>query len=161
MGTSSTYGGSSGWGGIQNDTQEWLDDRATYDASQPGNSSDNAQDTDNNPSSPKLDKVFSSIGSHLNSSTARVSRSGGGTSSGTSSRSGGKGRSIDRAAASGGRVAAGVYGLRTGQGDPLSQLGISLDELNGLSKSEQAQRLMEATSKPTGELPEIELQSAN
>jgi hypothetical protein len=51
--------------------------------------------------------------------------------------------------------------LRGGNVGTLGELGLSLDELRGLPKHEQAKRLLEAAMGPSGGVPESELRLAN
>jgi hypothetical protein len=51
--------------------------------------------------------------------------------------------------------------MRGGVAGPLAELGLSLDELRGLSRYEQARRLLEAAMGPSGGVSESELRLAN
>jgi hypothetical protein len=61
----------------------------------------------------------------------------------------------------GGRTAAGVYGLRRGIPGPLGELRLSLDELRGLPRHQQAKRLLDAAMGPSGGIAESEMRLAN
>lgn len=182
MGTSGAYGGSAGWSGVGQQTQEWLDSGAGTDGPSDGSLGDSAtpppepanestpeptSPTTQPPIPPPLAQLIGQVGRKLRGSGSGGDGPGGGgvhRRGGTGSDgggSGGRGRSKGRASSVGGRAAAGVYGLRSGAAGPLAEIGLSLDELSGLPKHEQARRLLEAAMGPSGGIPESELRLAN
>lgn len=183
MGTSGAYGGSAGWSGVGQQTQEWLDGGAGTAGPADGSSGDSdapppAPPDDSTPElappsatppplPPPLAQLIGQLGRRLSSAGGRADGPGGGGTGraggtgGGSGGSGGRGRSAGRASSVGGRAAAGVYGLRSGTPGPLAEIGLSLDELRGLSKHEQARRLLEAAMGPSGGIAESELRLAN
>lgn len=180
MGTSGAYGGTAGWSGIDKQTQEWLDSGAGTGGltdgpsgdpeTPPPASSDPAHEQTppgtEPPIPPPLAKLIGQLGRRLRGSGASADGPGGGGvrragTGGPGGGSGGRGRSAARASSVGGRAAAGVYGLRSGTAGPLAEIGLSLNELSGLSKHEQARRLLEAAMGPSGAIPESELRLAN
>lgn len=181
MGTSGAYGGSAGWSGVSGDTQAWLDSGAGGSG---GDGSDgNPNDSDGSNGRPANGETASptdtgqrpAVGAPLASLIAQLGRrlsgpggsgvggggGGGGRRGGGGSTTGGGGRSSGRASSVGGRAAAGVYGLRSGAAGTLRELGLSLDELGGLPKHEQAKRLLDAAMGPSGAIAESELRLAN
>lgn len=182
MGTSGAYGGSAGWSGIGDQTQEWLDSGAGAGSSGPGGDGGDGGDGDpadppshddappstpgdRPPISPPLATLIGRLGRRLATSRGGGSGGsgvgGGGAPRGAGTQGGGRGRSTARASSVGGRAAAGVYGLRGGQAGALGELGLSLDELRGLPRHEQAKRLLEAAMGPSGGVTESELRLAN
>lgn len=181
MGTSGAYGGSAGWSGVGQQTQEWLDGGTGTAGPSDGASGDSeapppAPPDDATPESappgtppplpPPLAQLIGQLGRRLSGSGGGADGPGGGVgraggTGGGSGGSGGRGRSTARASSVGGRAAAGVYGLRSGTPGPLAEIGLALDELRGLSKHEQARRLLEAAMGPSGGIPESELRLAN
>lgn len=184
MGTSGAYGGSAGWSGVGQQTQDWLDSGAGADSRDDGPSGDSegsppAPPAESTPQStppgappplpPALAELVGQLGRRLRGSGGSADGSGGGGAGGSpaggtgggSGGSGGRGRSATRASSIGGRATAGVYGLRSGIPGPLAEIGLSLDELRDLSRHEQAQRLLEAAMGPSGGIPESELRLAN
>lgn len=181
MGTSGAYGGSPGWSGVSGQTQDWLDGGAGVGSSGPGGDGDDGGDGPPSdgppPGEPPLDPapgnrqpisgslatLIGGLGRRLSSSGSGGGGSGvgrvGGSGAGTAT--GGRGRSTARASSVGGRAAAGAYGIRTGAAGTLGELGLSLGELRGLSKHEQAKRLLEAAMGPSGGVAESELRIAN
>jgi hypothetical protein len=71
------------------------------------------------------------------------------------------GRSTARASTAGGRALGGAYGVRTGASATLGELGLDLGELTGLSRYQQAQRIVEAAIGPRGHVLDSELRQAN
>lgn len=169
MGTSGAYGGSAGWSGVGKQTEEWLDGGAGVASaeSDPQSSDESSQShpSDQPTITPQLAALIRQLSRRLSTSGggAGGSTGGGGIggSGGASPGTRGRGRSTARASSVGGRAAAGVYGLRTGAAGPLGELGLSLDELSGLPKHEQAQRLLDAAMGPSGGVAESELRKAS
>jgi hypothetical protein len=175
VGTSGAYGGSPGWSGVGQQTQDWLDSGAgTGDSGEPvdgGLPPSPSDDTATQPGSARTPPIAAPLAGLIGQLGRRLASSrggGGGAGSGLLSRpgdSGGgstsRGRSTARASSVGGRAVAGVYGLRTGSAGPLAEIGLSLDELRGLPKHEQAQRILEAAMGPSGGVAESELRLAN
>ena len=180
MGTSGAYGGSPGWGGVSSGTQGWLDSGAGVAGG--GGTGEEGDAADGTPSSSDTDGAYSSSGvttvpalTNLLGQIGRALSSGsGGGGSGSSggavsaARGGGGGggggsrtRSSNRAAAVGGRALGGVYGVRAGVQGPLTEIGLTLRDLTGLSRNEQARRIMDSAIGPSGAVPESELRVAN
>lgn len=186
MGTSGAYGGTKGWSGVGDQTQAWLDSGAGTGADgddpagdgppgppaesppeQPSSPADRPGSEPRPPLAAPLSALLGRLGRRLSGSggggpgfgggSGRSGGSGGGSNGGT----GGRGRSTGRASTVGGRAAAGVYGLRAGASGPLAEMGLSLDELRGLPKHEQARKLLEAAMGPSGGIAESELRLAN
>ncbi|MDF1597076.1 MAG: hypothetical protein P1T08_13430 [Acidimicrobiia bacterium] len=112
--------------------------------------------------SPALATLVGRLGRRLAmSSGGGGTGGGGGVGRGSGTQGGGRGRSTARASSVGGRAAVGVYGLRGGHAGALQELGLSLDELTGLPRHEQAKRLLEAAMGPSGGVNESELRLAN
>jgi len=61
----------------------------------------------------------------------------------------------------GGRALGGAYGFRTGAAAPLGELGLDLGELTGLSRYQQARRIVDAALGPRGDVQESELRTTN
>ena len=163
MGTSGAYGGSPGWKPVKYQTQEWL----STGAAGTGGGGDGppppviplpdiagARPPIPRPSSisPALARIIAALGVALTS--------GGGGRGGGSGLTGG-GRSPTRAAAVGGRALGGAYGARTGNAATLGELGLDLGELGGLSRYQQAQRILDAAIGPRGDVLESELRTTN
>lgn len=187
MGTSGAYGGTKGWSGVGNQTQAWLDggagtgpddagDAANGDGQgnapagsptdRPDSASDRPESDQNPPVTPQLTALLGRLGRRVSGSGGGGgggfgSGGSGGFSGGSDSGSGSRGRSSGRASSVGGRAAAGVYGLRSGTALPLADLGLSLEDLRGLSKHQQARKLLEAAMGPSGGVAESELRLAN
>ena len=167
MGTSGAYGGTRGWTPVRRQTQRWLDSG--------GGTGDSSDDDASSPvgPSPQTEPVISPLPAPVTRLIRELARSliqpvGGGPrggsgrgSAGGAGATGGGGRTAARAVSVGGRAAAGVYGLRTGASDALAEVGLSLDELRGLAKHEQARRLLDAAAGPSGAVFESELRLAS
>lgn len=170
MGTSGAYGGSPGWAGVGDQTQQWLDTGAGTGS---GGPSPPLGTPPPDPTSPPADgqpPLAPPLASLIGGLGRRLSGSGGGPGGGAGmgraggsgdGGGGGRGRAAGGASSVGGRAAAGVYGLRAGAGAALGELGLSLDELRGLPKHEQARRLLDAAMGPSGGVHESELRLAN
>lgn len=159
MGTSGSYGGSAGvnWSDLQDDLDDWLDSLPA------------PADGDTDPpvtADPNVERILAPLGRALMSGgrgTASGPSSGGGGGSGSLGTSpSGTGRSRARAARVGGRLAAGLRGLGTGNAAALAEIGLDLGELTGLDPYRQAARLIEAaTEEPNATtLEEDELRTA-
>jgi hypothetical protein len=173
VGTSGAYGGTPGWQGVSDQTQQWIDDRPSDSQSTDDKPSDRPGETGgalpqgdpNDPKqpaptrpSPRLTPLLSGLGRRL---AADV---GSGGSGARPRRGGGVGRgsrSSSRTARAGARAAAGVYGLRGGVATALAELGLTLADLEGLSRSEQARRIVDAAMGPAGGIAENEMRRAN
>jgi hypothetical protein len=174
MGTSGAYGGSAGWSGTTGDTQGWLDaggGTGAGGAGPPGDSNGGNHEPDapavlpgiSAPAVPGLPKALISVLARIRAALTGgggVGSGSGGVGSGGSTNSGG-GRSVRRAASVGGRAVGGAYGARSGVAQPLEDLGLSLNDLAGLSKHQQARRIMDAAIGPSGALDQSELRLAN
>ena len=167
MGTSGAYSGSPGWSGVGGQTQEWLDTGA---GTGPGSPlpADPGTTTAGQPSlATPLAGLIGGLGRRLAGGGGGGGGAGmggaGGPGGGRAGGGGGagSGRATGRASSVGGRAAAGAYGLRSGVGAALGELGLSLEELRGLPKHEQARRLLDAAMGPSGGVHESELRLAN
>jgi hypothetical protein len=166
MGTSGVYGGSPGWKPVRDQTQEWLGTGAAGSSGggdgppplaippvPPPDASGSRPLTPRPPSiSPALARIIAALGVALTGSGG-VPGGGGGLAGG--------GRSAGRASAVGGRALGGAYGARTGTAATLGELGLDLGELAGLTKYQQAQRIVDAAIGPRGDVLESELRQAN
>lgn len=175
MGTSGAYGGSPGWGGVSDQTEEWLGlgggsssaggtGASTPPEGQDGSSTD-APDSASSGSTAYEAAIAGILGALGNSFAT-----GGGSSGRTHvrrTRSAGHteptrtGRNTRRAATVGGRGLSGAYGLRSGVDSALAELGLSLADLEGLPKYQQAQRILDAAAPPSGDVNESELRVVN
>lgn len=173
MGTSGAYGGTPSWRPVVQQTELWIDALPAGGAGGEGPSETPPQtNVDDNPPQPAasaqptrpavspLDALVRRIATRLASDGAPGTRGGGGTGAGGGGRRGG-GRTATRAARVGGRAIAGAYGLRSGIAAPLADLGLTLAELEGLSKGEQTRRIVEAAMGPEGAIDGNELRLAN
>jgi hypothetical protein len=145
---------------VGNHTQDWLDAGAgaSSDSSTTTGSHANTDATLN----PQLAAVISDLARYLTRPPRMRGDRGGGDSGGISGAGGAQGvRSVARASSIGGRAAAGAYAVRGGVAATLAELGLSLDELVGLSRHEQAKRLVDAATGPSGDITESELRLAN
>ena len=91
----------------------------------------------------------------------RALTGGGGGGGGGGGLTGGGGRSAARASTVGGRALGGAYGARTGTAATLGELGLDLEELVGLSRYQQAQRILDAAIGPRGDVLDSELRKTN
>lgn len=175
MGTSGAYGGSAGWSSVASDTDEWIASDGETDEQPPAGDDGPPQEGDpevdrrpaESPIPPPVTKIVANIARRLTGARGgaggALAGGGGGGGGGGRRTSGpiGGTRSGARAAASAGRAAAGVYALRTGATAPLAELGLTLGELSGLTRWQQAQRLQDAASGPSGGVAESEVRRAN
>ena len=161
MGTSGAYGGSPGWKPVRDQTQEWLGAGAAGsggggDGRRGRPSSRSARVTPSVPEAPPVSPALARIIAALGAALA----GGGGGRGGGEALTGG-GRSTARASTAGGRALGGAYGVRTGTAATLGELGLDLGELAGLSRYQQAQRIVEAAIGPRGDVLDSELRQAN
>lgn len=178
MGTSSSYAGSGGsnWGRLREELEDWLDslpgapdgaDETPDDIEQPEHKSPHVE-----PDEPEDEvvNILRPLATSLLSGGrggADGPSGGGGLGAPTASAGGGRspsgsGRSRARVGRVGGRLAAGLSALRTGDGTALAKLGLSLDELRALDPVRQAQRILAAATEEEAAttLEEDELQTA-
>ena len=162
MGTSGAYGGSPGFKPVRDQTQQWLG------AGAPGSGGGDGlpgppvlppgppmppRPVPGAPSvGPALARIIAALGAAL--------AGGGGGHGGAGILTGG-GRSTVRASTAGGRALGGAYGARTGSAAALGELGLDLGELAGLSRYQQARRIVEAAIGPRGDVLDSELRQAN
>ena len=167
MGTSGAYGGSPGWQRVKDQTQEWLNggaDGGGAGAGPPADPSPQAPPPDIRepgppvPTPPSISPALASIISVLGRAITSGGGGGGGAARGLT---GGGGRSVARASNVGGRALGGVYGVRTGAAPTLRELGLDLAELAGLTRYQQAQRILDAAIGPRGDVLESELRKTN
>jgi hypothetical protein len=162
MGTSGAYGGTSGWSGVAKDTQEWLDGGAGAPV---GPADAAAPPSDHESVNPQLAALIAELGRRLarrrGGQAVGMGGGGSGGGTGTTGSAATAGRSIARASSVGGRAVAGAYGLRGGVTAALADLGLALDDLAGLSRHQQAKRLLDAAAGPSGDIAESELRLAN
>lgn len=158
MGTSGAYGGSPGWKPVRDQTQEWLGSGAAgsgggNDGAPPPDAVEPPPLTPRPPTiNPALARIIALLGIALTS--------GGGVRGGGGALTGG-GRSTGRSSTVGGRALAGAYGARAGSAATLGELGLDLGELAGLTKYQQAKRIVDAAIGPRGDVLESELRQAN
>ena len=176
MGTSGAYGGTAGWQGVSDQTAEWIGSGAGAgggsgegapppESDQPAADKPSANETPGTPVPPALSALLTELGRRLasefpNTTGGRGGRAG--RSATTAAAAGGaRGRSIGRTSTAGGRAVGGAYGAVTGTAGPLAEIGLSLAELAGLSKNEQARRILNAAIGPTGAIDESEIRQAS
>ena len=165
MGTSGAYGGSPGWNKVRDQTREWLDSGGgggEGDGSPPPPvpppETPEAEPAIPRPTiTPALAGLISRLGGLL---AGGGGRGGGGDGSGGRP-SGAEGRSTGRAARVGGRALGGAYGARTGSAGALGELGLDLGELSGLTKYQQAKRILDVAIGPKGDVLDSELRKTN
>ena len=166
MGTSGAYGGSPGWKGVKDQTQAWLNTGAGGEGGGDGPSAPPIPSTppsdvpEARPPIPRPASITPMLASII-SALGRALAGGGGGGDGGVGLSDGGGRSMARASRVGGRALGGVYGARTGNAATLSELGLDLAELSGLSRYQQAQRILDAAIGPRGDVLESELRKTN
>lgn len=183
MGTSGAYGGSRGWNATRDDTSRWLQGLGgegtgtdgiggggdpSAESPDSGPAEDPERPTSQPPSAvdPGIARIFAGVARKLRgmvgSGGSSTAGGGGGTPRGggqAGARGGGTGRR--RAAAAGGAAIAGVYGLKAREAGVLSDIGLSLDDLDGLSLFEKARRIVDAATGPDAPLEEDELREVN
>jgi hypothetical protein len=166
MGTSGAYGGSPGWMRVKDQTQAWLNAGAGGGSGGDGASAppipstprpDTSEARPPIPRPPSITPPLASIISALGRALTR----GGGDGDGGGGLTGGGGRSTSRASTVGGRALGGAYGARTGTATTLGELGLDLGELAGLSRYQQAQRILDAAIGPRGDVLDSELRKTN
>ena len=180
MGTSDGYGGSGGrdWSKLREEVEDWLDSLPGAGEETPGDeNAGESGDGENDQGQPgqtdqtALPELISTLG--------RAIRSGGGSSDGPSAGGGigsrggagqrggrspsGTGRSAARAGRVGGRLAAGILGMRAGDGAALDAIGLDLAEMQGLDTYGQAQLLVRAATESgvATTMEEEEIQAAS
>lgn len=157
MGTSGAYGGTRGWTPVRRQTQRWLDSGGGT----PEGADDDGSPPDRpDPQSASVATLPAAVSGLIRELARSLRGPAGGGVSGGGGRGGGAGggvRSTARAVSVGGRAAAGAYGLRSGVSDALAEVGLSLDELRGIPKHEQARRLLDAAIGPSGAVFDSEL----
>ena len=180
MGTSGAYSGSKGWSDIPNDTQDWLDNRPSGPGEGEGSAADEEIPVDEEPApeeqvpaeeapeetpgvmDPAIAKILHGVTSRLAEAVGSTSgtTSGSGGRGGTSRGGSGGGRRSS-SATSGGAAIAGAYGVTSRSSDALEDVGLTLDELEGLSPFEQAQKLVSAASETSATIAEQEIREIN
>jgi hypothetical protein len=160
MGTSGAYGGSPGFKPVRDQTKQWLGAGAGGSGGGGGDGPPGPPDTPvpppPGPGAPPVGPAPASIIAALGAALA----GGGGGRGGAGTLTGG-GRSTARASTAGGRALGGAYGARTGNAAALGELGLDLGELAGLSRYQQARRIVEAAIGPRGDVLDSELRQAN
>jgi hypothetical protein len=165
MGTSGAYGGSPGMNRVRDQTQQWLETGGgaggggdgptdpTIPAPPPPDAPQPRPIPATSSITPALAGIIATLG--------RALTSGGGAGGGGGGLSGGGGRSTSRASAAGGRALGGAYGARTGNAAAVGELGLDLGQLAGLTRYQQAQRILDAAMGPRGDVLDSELRKAN
>ena len=161
MGTSGAYGGSPGFKPVRDQTQQWLGAGAAGGGGDgppgppvlpPGPPVSPPPVPGAPPVGPALARIIAALGAAL--------AEGGGGRGGAGTLTAG-GRSTARASTAGGRALGGAYGARTGTAATLGELGLDLGELTGLTRYQQARRIVEAAIGPRGDVLDSELRQAN
>jgi hypothetical protein len=161
MGTSGAYGGSPGWKPVRDQTKAWLGTGAAGSGGDgpPGSPVPPLDTPRTQPPAPRAPLVSPALARIIAALGAALA--GAGRGRGVDRGLAGGGRSTARASTAGGRALAGAYGARTGAAAPLGELGLDLGELAGLSRYQQAQRIVEAAIGPRGDILDSELRQAN
>jgi len=164
MGTSGAYGGSPGFKPVRDQTQQWLGAGAAGSGGGGGDGMPGPPELPPGPPvspppvpgappvGPALARIIAALGAAL--------AGGGGGRGGAGTLTGG-GRNTTRASTAGGRALGGAYGARTGNAATLGELGLDLGELTGLTRYQQARRIVEAAIGPRGDVLDSELRQAN
>jgi hypothetical protein len=164
MGTSGAYGGSPGFKPVRDQTQQWLGAGAAGSGGGGGDGTPGPPELPPGPPvspppvpgappvGPALARIIAALGAAL--------AGGGGGRGGAGTLTGG-GRNTTRASTAGGRALGGAYGARTGNAATLGELGLDLGELTGLTRYQQARRIVEAAIGPRGDVLDSELRQAN
>lgn len=162
MGTSGAYGGSPGFKPVRDQTQQWLGAGAAGSGAGGGDGPPRPVPPLRPPMSPPPVPGAPPVGAALARIIAALGAAlaGGGGGGGAGALTGG-GRSTARASTAGGRALGGAYGARTGSAAALGELGLDLGELAGLSRYQQARRIVEAAMGPRGDVLDSELRQAN
>jgi hypothetical protein len=172
MGTSGAYGGSPGWKKVRDQTKKWLDSGGVGGAGDstppPGRVPPvRPADGERSPAprssiAPVLAGLLASLGAALASGGGGTGGGGGGSGgAGSGSPANSPGRSTSRASSVGGRALGGAYGARTGTAGPLAEIGLDLGELSGLTRYQQAKRILDAALGPRGDVMDSELRKTN
>ncbi len=171
MGTSGAYGGSPGWNDTRTNTGAWLDTQPSQGGTGVDNGgSDQEEDPlvtvpDNNPmpvDNPVLNDLLRRVALRLSQAIQSTDSSEDGRTGGGATIVGGGGvRGRRRAAVSGGVAIAGVYGLRNGVAESVSDAGLSYADLTALTPFEQARLIVDAASFGTALIEEAELREVN
>jgi hypothetical protein len=163
MGTSGAYRGSPGFKRVRDQTQQWLGGGAAGSGGggegPPGPPVPPPSPPVSPPPVPGAPPVGPALAGIIAALGAALAGGGGG-GGGAGTLTGG-GRSTARASTAGGRALGGVYGARTGSAAVLGELGLDLGELAGLSRYQQARRIVEAAIGPRGDVLDSELRQAN
>jgi hypothetical protein len=163
MGTSGAYGGSPGFKRVRDQTQLWLG----VGAAGSGGGGDGPPGPPVAPPSPPVSSPPVPGAPPVGAALARIiaalgaALAGGGGGREAAGTLTGGGRSTARASTVGGRALGGAYGARTGSAAALGELGLDLGELDGLSRYQQARRIVEAAIGPRGDVLDSELRQAN
>jgi hypothetical protein len=170
MGTSGAYGGSPGSKKVRDQTREWLnsggggagggDDLPPPPPVPPTPPPDIPESPPAIPR-PSIGPALAGLISGLGGLLAAGIGGGGGGGGGGIGPSEGEGRSTARASTVGGRALGGAYGARTGAAAPLAELGLDPGELAGLTRYQQAQRILDAAIGPRGDVLDSELRKTN
>jgi len=177
MGTSGAYGGSPGWGGVRDSTDQWIDGRPASgsgggeggdDPAHPPEPPDRPPEVPNTPTpsprpivDPGVSQILQQIARLL---APRTGDSGGGATSGGRSLAGSQGggrASSATATRSGGSASAGAYGYRAGDPTALSDLGLDLDDLRALGPYDRAKRIVDAASGSGAAIDQAEVKQVN
>lgn len=178
MGTSDAYGGSAGMKRVRDQTQQWLDSGGGTDGGNGGDTSTNPPvptppppDVSDTRPAPPAAPVSPGLAGIIVSLVRALARGGGGSGGGGTGSGGGGGggggssgrvgRSTSRASTAGGRALGGAYGVRAGNAAAVGELGLDLAQLTGLSRYQQAQRILDAAMGPRGGVLDSELRAAN
>ena len=166
MGTSGAFGGSPGWKRIKDQTQEWLNDvggegGGSGTTTPPIPPEPKLETPESRPPGRRLAPIAPAIASVISALGRALTSGGSGGGGGGSSVPNDQGRSVARASAVGGRALGGAYGARSGVAEPLGELGLDLAELAGLTRYQQAQRILDAAIGPRGDVLDSELRQTN
>jgi hypothetical protein len=166
MGTSGAYGGSPGFKPVRDQTKDWLGMGAAGNGGSGGSPPSESPPTppadpgkpgpltSPGPSiSPALAGIISALGAAL---AGRTRSDGAGAASSAST-----GRTFGHASTVGGRALGGAHGTRTASAATLAELGLDLAELTGLTRYQQARRILDAAIGPHGDVLESELRTTN
>lgn len=173
MGTSGAYGGSPGWGGVRDSTEQWIDAQPASGGGggggnppvRPPEPSDRPPDIQSPPPAtpkPVVDPGVSQILQQIARLLAPRSAGSGGeaTSGGGSGLRGGR-ASSGTATRSGGAASAGAYGFRAGDAAALGDLGLDVDDLRALGPYDRAKRIVDAASGAGAAIDQAEVKQVN
>lgn len=177
MGTSGAYGGSAGARNVRDRTRDWIGSGGAAGGGAGGGEAPSPAPSIPSPPPepptadrpppprptvpPALGKVISSLSALLANGGVGGGGSGGAGGGGDSFGGSGGRRGAARAARVGGRALGGAYGARTGGAAAVAELGLDLGELRGLSRYEQAKRILDAALGPKGDVMDSELRKTN